>query len=69
MTTRGKFSFQYGRAEARIKLPRGQGIWPAFWMVGDRVNCDGWPACGEIDIMENIGREPFTVHGTIHGPG
>lgn len=69
ITTRGKFSFQYGRAEARIKLPRGQGIWPAFWMVGDRVNCDGWPACGEIDIMENIGREPFTVHGTIHGPG
>jgi beta-glucanase (GH16 family) len=69
MKTRGKFSQTYGRFEARIKIPRGQGIWPAFWMLGDDVEKDGWPACGEIDIMENIGKEPAMVHGTIHGPG
>jgi len=66
--TVGKFN-AYGRFEARIKLPYGQGIWPAFWMLGKNINKVGWPACGEIDIMENIGREPSTVHGTIHGPG
>ncbi len=65
--TKGNFSRAYGRFEARIKIPYGQGIWPAFWMLGD--NAAKWPACGEIDIMENIGREPDTVHGTIHGPG
>ncbi len=64
--TRGKFSQAYGKFEARIKLPSGQGIWPAFWMMGDAGR---WPDCGEIDVMENIGREPSTVHGTIHGPG
>lgn len=69
LVTRGKFSRAYGRFEARIKLPYGQGIWPAFWMLGDDIATVGWPACGEIDIMENIGREPSTVHGTIHGPG
>ncbi len=69
LKTQGKFSRQYGRFEARIKLPQGQGIWPAFWMLGDDFPQAGWPACGEIDIMENIGKEPFTVHGTIHGPG
>lgn len=52
-----------------MKLPFGQGIWPAFWMLGNDIDEVGWPACGEIDIMENIGREPATVHGTIHGPG
>ncbi len=67
--TKGKFSQAYGRFEARIKVPYGQGIWPAFWMLGDDVDSAGWPKCGEIDIMENIGREPLTVHGTIHGPG
>src|SRR4029077_849204 len=46
-----------------------QGIWPAFWMLGDDIGKIGWPNCGEIDIMENIGKEPATVHGTIHGPG
>ena len=65
--TKGKFSQAYGRFEARIKIPFGQGIWPAFWMMGDVSQ--GWPGNGEIDIMENIGREPSTVHGTIHGPG
>jgi beta-glucanase (GH16 family) len=69
LLTKGKLSWTYGRIEARIKLPRGQGIWPAFWMMGTNIDSVGWPTCGEVDIMENIGREPATVHGTIHGPG
>jgi beta-glucanase (GH16 family) len=69
LKTFGTFSQAYGKFEARMKLPRGQGIWPAFWMLGDSITSAGWPACGEIDIMENIGKEPNTVHGTIHGPG
>jgi beta-glucanase (GH16 family) len=69
LKTQGTFSQTYGKFEARMKLPRGQGIWPAFWMLGDSITSVGWPACGEIDIMENIGKEPTTVHGTIHGPG
>lgn len=69
LLTLGKASWTYGRVEARIKLPRGQGIWPAFWMLGTNIESSNWPACGEIDIMENIGKEPGTVHGTIHGPG
>jgi len=64
-----KFEHAYGRFEARIQIPRGQGIWPAFWMLGNDIDSKHWPACGEIDIMENIGKEPSTVHGTIHGPG
>lgn len=67
--TRGKGSWTYGLFEARIKIPRGQGIWPAFWMLGTGISSNSWPNCGEIDIMENIGREPGTVHGTVHGPG
>ena len=58
--------FQYGRFEARIKIPEGQGMWPAFWMLSTDEIYGGWPQSGEIDIMENIGREPSTVHGTIH---
>ncbi len=69
LKTQGKFSQMYGRFEARIKIPRGQGIWPAFWMLGDDIDKVQWPTCGEIDIMENIGKEPNMVHGTIHGPG
>jgi len=69
LKTQTKFSQAYGRFEARIKIPRGQGIWPAFWMLGDDIDKTAWPACGEIDIMENIGKEPALVHGTIHGPG
>ena len=69
LKTDGTFSQAYGRFEARIKIPQGQGIWPAFWMLGDHIDKVGWPDCGEIDIMENIGKEPSLVHGTIHGPG
>ena len=69
LLTSGKFTQQYGRIESRIKIPRGQGLWPAFWMLGDNIGSVGWPNSGEIDIMENIGREPNLVHGTLHGPG
>lgn len=69
LKTQGKFSLTFGRIEARLKIPFGQGIWPAFWTLGTDINQVGWPTCGEMDIMENIGREPSTVHGTIHGPG
>ena len=69
LVTKGKFQFRYGRAEARIKVPEGAGVWPAFWLLGADIDKIGWPDCGEIDIMEFIGREPRTVYGTIHGPG
>jgi beta-glucanase (GH16 family) len=69
LKTQGLHSWVYGRVEARIKIPTGQGIWPAFWMLGEDVTIRGWPDCGEIDIMENIGSRPDTVRGTIHGPG
>lgn len=69
LLTQDQFDFTYGRVEARLKIPFGQGIWPAFWMLGNDISDAGWPACGEIDIMENIGREPTMVHGTVHGPG
>jgi len=62
------FSQTYGRFEARIKIPSGQGMWPAFWMLGDNISSVGWPKCGEIDIMENVGKEPGLVHGSLHGP-
>jgi beta-glucanase (GH16 family) len=67
LLTAQTFTRTYGRFEARIKIPGTQGVWPAFWMLG--AEGGGWPNNGEIDIMENIGREPNTVHGTIHGPG
>jgi beta-glucanase (GH16 family) len=67
--TQGLQERQYGRYEARIRIPRGQGIWPAFWLLGASCASTPWPACGEIDIMENIGKEPGIVHGTVHGPG
>ncbi|HKO61976.1 MAG TPA: glycoside hydrolase family 16 protein [Pyrinomonadaceae bacterium] len=69
LLTRKKFTQTYGRFEARIKVPYGQGIWPAFWMLGDDIDAVGWPGCGEIDIMEHIGKEPSKVFGTLHGPG
>lgn len=67
--TQDHFSFTYGRVEARMKLPFGQGIWPAFWMLGADIDQVGWPRSGEIDIMEHIGRQPRHIHGTVHGPG
>ncbi len=69
LVTNSKFDQKYGRFEARIKLPKGQGMWAAFWMLGNDFDTIGWAKCGEIDIMENIGREPKKIHGTIHGPG
>ncbi|MCC3652905.1 family 16 glycosylhydrolase [Streptomyces sp. S07_1.15] len=69
LNTAKTFTQKYGHFEARIKIPRGQGIWPAFWMLGDDLGSVGWPDSGEIDIMENVGNEPGTVHGTLHGPG
>ena len=69
ITTKGKVEQQYGRFEARIQLPWGQGIWPAFWLLGNNIDEVGWPQCGEIDIMEYRGQDPSTLIGTIHGPG
>jgi beta-glucanase (GH16 family) len=69
LKTQGRFEQAYGRFEARLRLPSGQGLWPAFWALGADIGAVGWPGCGEIDVMENIGREPGTVHGTLHGPG
>ena len=66
--TQGLFEQGYGRFEARIKLPYGPGIWPAFWLLGNNKETVNWPQCGEIDIMEYKGQEPNIVHGTIHGP-
>lgn len=68
LKTKGKFDNKYGRIEMRAKLPQGQGIWPAFWMLGSDIDQVNWPDCGEIDIMEYIGRNPDTVYGTVHGP-
>lgn len=70
LITKGKMETQYGRVEARIRLPFGQGMWPAFWMLGDDNNgTEIWPNIGEIDIMENRGQEPSKMIGSLHGPG
>lgn len=69
LKTQNRFTVKYGKIEARIKIPHGQGMWPAFWMLGEDVVTAGWPKCGEIDIMEVIGKQPTLVHGTVHGPG
>ena len=66
MKSIGLQEFQYGRIDVRAILPKGQGIWPAIWMLGANYPNVGWPACGEIDIMELIGSSPNTVHGTVH---
>jgi beta-glucanase (GH16 family) len=67
--SQNRYSRAYGRFEARIKLPIGQGIWSAFWLLGANFPTVGWPDCGEIDIMENIGSEPSITHASAHGPG
>lgn len=69
LLTQHRLEFGYGRVEARIKVPRGAGLWPAFWSLGNDIGHVGWPQTGEIDIMEFVGRDPNTVFGTIHGPG
>lgn len=69
LKTQGTFAFTYGRVEAKIKLPTGKGLWPAFWMLGNNIEEVSWPTCGEIDIMENFGRSDTRIAGTIHGPG
>jgi len=67
--TKGLFEQAYGRFEARIKMPYGPGLWPAFWLLGADIDQNAWPYCGEIDIVEYKGQEPNIIHGTVHGPG
>lgn len=70
IVTRGKLGFQYGTISARIQTTEGVGMWPAFWMLGvPRPSCDGWPSCGEIDIVETRGSDPYTSVSSLHGPG
>lgn len=69
LLTKDLFEQQYGRFEARIRLPFGQGIWPAFWMLGADIDENPWPGAGEIDIMEYRGQEPTILIGSVHGPG
>ena len=69
LLTKNKFSFKYGKIEVSAKLPAGVGTWPAVWMLGDNFSSVGWPACGEIDIMEHRGSELNKIFGTLHHPG
>ncbi|MGH2966786.1 MAG: glycoside hydrolase family 16 protein [Solirubrobacterales bacterium] len=69
LKTFGHFSFRYGRIAARMRVPRGRGLWPALWMMGANIHRVGYPRCGEIDVMELLGQHPRTVYGTVHGPG
>ncbi len=69
INTKGKLEQEYGRIEARIQLPWGKGLWPAFWMLGNNIDEVSWPQCGEIDIMEYRGQNPSTLIGSVHGPG
>jgi len=68
ITTKAKKEFQYGKIELRAKLPIGKGLWPAFWMLGSNISEVGWPACGEIDILEYVGKEPQTIFTSLHTP-
>ncbi|MBL7473981.1 glycoside hydrolase family 16 protein [Robertkochia sediminum] len=68
INTKGKFEFQYGTVEMKAKLPAGKGTWPAFWLLGSNIDQVGWPACGEVDIMEYAGREPGIIHTSMHTP-
>jgi beta-glucanase (GH16 family) len=67
--TKDKVSLGYGRYEARLQMPFGTGLWPAFWLMGSDYEVVGWPSCGEVDIMEIDGAYPLQLHGTVHGPG
>lgn len=64
--SQGKFSFQYGKLEIRAKIPTGRGAWPALWLLGVNFPTAGWPRCGEIDLMENVGYDPDRIHFTVH---
>ena len=66
ITTKDKIEFQYGTVEVKAKLPRGKGVWPAIWMLGHDIDENYWPRCGEIDIMEYVGRMPGQIHNTLH---
>ena len=66
VVTKDKFIVKYGRVEVKAKLPFGDGTWPAIWMLGDNISKAGWPKCGELDIMEFLGREPKRIYGTCH---
>lgn len=68
LTTKQKVEFKYGSVEVRAKLPLGHGLWPAIWMLGNDIDTKGWPACGEIDIMEYVGKAPNKVYTTLHTP-
>ena len=68
ITTKGKMEFQYGSIEVRAKLPKGKGIWPAIWMLGNDIDTNTWPACGEIDIMEYVGKQPGVIYNSLHTP-
>jgi beta-glucanase (GH16 family) len=68
INTKGKENWKYGKFEMRAKIPTGRGTWPAFWLLGKDRPQVGWPACGEIDIMENVGFDPLWIHGSIHTP-
>ncbi len=66
ITTKGKLEYQYGRFEVRAKLPTGQGVWPAFWMLGSNISEVGWPLCGEIDVLEYVGKSPEEIFTSLH---
>jgi beta-glucanase (GH16 family) len=69
LNTAGRYEPTHGKFEARLRIPRGKGLWPAFWLLGANIGSVPWPGCGEIDIMENVGDQPNTVVGSMHGPG
>jgi beta-glucanase (GH16 family) len=69
INTSGKFLHGYGRFEAKIRVPTGKGVWPAFWVLGENIGDVGWPQCGELDIMEHNGSVPGEIRGSAHGPG
>ena len=66
--TKGKQEFTYGKIETRVKVPSGAGLWPAFWALGGDIDTNSWPDCGEIDIMEYVGKNPGEIHTTLHTP-
>lgn len=68
LLSKGKFSFKYGKVDIRAKIPSGGGTWPALWMLGNNIDSVGWPACGEIDIMEHVGNQLNKIYGTVHHP-